>query len=232
MKPEFKGIKSLYDQYKIFIYPVLVAGASLFLILFLILPQITGFFGGRENLEQARNKLEILSVKAKDLEAINEEDLRKKMGLTLLALPPERDFAQVIGVIQEVAKSSGMTLVSVQIGQAQSSNIGGGFPVKVEVVGSKFAFGSFLKNVESASRVMKAGAIELSFSKVQDSVNALVMVDVFYAPTPSALGAVTDNLPKISPEDEKIIVSLSKAPVSTYSGIPKDIPLGKSNPFE
>lgn len=232
MKIELKEVKLFYDQYKIFIYPVLVSVTSLFLILFLILPQIKGFLGGRENLELSRNKLEILSVKAKDLEAINEEDLRKKMGLTLTALPQEKDFPQVIGVLQEVAKASGMVLVSVQIGQAQNATANSGFPVKVEVVGSKIALTMFLKNVESASRVMKVGSIELSFSKLQDNVDASVMIDVFYAPTPSALGAVTDNLPKISPEDEKIIVSLSRAPVSTFSAIPTNVSLGKSNPFE
>ena len=150
MKVNLKSVKFIYDQYKIFIYPILVAGTSLFLILFLILPQIKGFLGGRENLEQARNKLEILTVKAKDLEAINEEDLRKKMGLTLVSLPQEKDFPQVIGVLQEVARSSGMLLISAQIGQAQNSVANGNFPVKVEVVGSKLAWARFLKNVESA----------------------------------------------------------------------------------
>ncbi len=232
MKEQLKGFKIFYDRYKIFIYPILVTGASLFLIFFLILPQITGFLGGKENLERSRNKLDILTVKAKDLAAIDEEVLRKKMNLTLAALPAEKDFGQVIGVIQEVAQASGVVLISVQIGQAQNSNSNGGFPVKVEVVGSKLALAVFLRNIETSSRVMKAGNVELSFSKLQDNIDASIMVDVFFAPTPSALGAVTDNLPKISPEDEKIIVSLSRVPISTFSATPSNIPFGKSNPFE
>ena len=232
MKEQLKRAKFFYDQYKIFIYPVLVTVASLFLIFFLILPQIKGFLGGRENLGQVRNRLEVLTVKAKELETIDKEDLRKKMGLTLTALPSEKDFPQVIGVLQEVARASGVVLLSIQIGQAQSASTTNGFPVKVEVVGSKLALASFLRNVESSSRVMKAGSIELSFSKVQDNIDASVMVDVFYAPTPTALGVVTDNLPKITPEDEKIIVSLSRAPASTSSAIPANVSLGKSNPFE
>ncbi len=232
MKESLKSAKIFYDQYKILIYPVLVGLASLFLIFFLISPQIKSFLGGKENLEQARNKLEILTVKANDLEAINGDDLREKMGLSLIALPEEKDFSGVIGVMQEVAQISGVVLVSVQIGQAQSQTATGGFPVKVGVVGSKLSMASFLENIERSSRVMKAGSMELSFSKLQDSVDAALMVDVFYAPTPTALGAVTDSLPLITPEDEKIIISLSRAPISTFSAQPANIPLGKSNPFE
>lgn len=232
MKESLRGIKLFLDQYKIVIYPVLVGLASLFLIIFLILPQISGFFSGQSNLEVAKNRLEILTAKAEGLEAIDNDQLQKQVALAVTALPSGKDLARVIGVMQGVAKASGLALLSVQIGQTTSSAASGGFSVKVEVSGSEFALSNFLRNVESSSRVMKVGAMDLAFSKVQNNIDAAVTVEVFYSPTPQALGAVTDSLPQITPEDEKIIISLSRAPVSTYSASPANILIGKSNPFE
>lgn len=231
MKEKLTPVKVFYDQYKIFIYPLLVGLSSLFLILFLILPQIKGFLSGRENLQEAKENLKILTAKAEDLAAINEDTLRQKLGVALAALPPEKDFAQVLGVLQDVAQVSGVSLTSIQVGQAQAASAGGSISVKAEVVGSKFVLAAFLRNVETASRVMKVGGVELAFSRTQDSADASILVDVFFAPTPQALGAVTESLPQITTEDEAIISSLSKAPVSTFSAVPSPT-RGKSNPFE
>lgn len=230
MKEKLRGAKELYDQYKIFIYPVLVGLASLFLILFLILPQIRGFFSGRENLQQVKENLKILTAKAEDLAAINEDTLKQKLGVALTALPLEKDFAQVLGVLQDVAQVSGVSLTSIQVGQAQASSESG-FAVKVEVVGSKFTLATFLRDVENASRVMKVQGVELAFSRTREGADASILVDVFYAPTPQALGAVTESLPQITTEDEAIISSLSRAPVSTFSAT-SSLPRGKANPFD
>lgn len=230
MKEKARTLKIFYDQYKILIVPVLVGVSSLFLVLFVIVPQLQSFLGGRATLQETEENLKILTVKAGGLESINEDDLRKKLAVALSALPPERDFAKAIGILQDVAALSGVSLSSIQIGQAQAES-GSGFSVKVELVASKLTMAHFLRQVESAPRVMKVQGLDLAFSRTGEGIDAAVVLEVFFAPAPQALGAVTDSLPQISPEDEKVLLTLSNAPVATFSATPSS-PRGKPNPFD
>jgi Tfp pilus assembly protein PilO len=227
-----KEVIAFYNTYKIFVYPATVGLASMILIIFTILPQVNSFIKSQETLQVSEEKLRLLEAKAAELDGLNGQDINKKLDTVLGSLPSDKDFPSLMGQIQNLALSAGLTLSSISLGQLQSANGVSGFIVKVEVIGPSSSLKNFLSSVEKAHRAMKVSGIEISSSKDSGAVDALVTIDVFYSPIPTTLGALDQPLPKLSANDEKIISNLSKASTAGVSATPILVPRGKANPFE
>jgi len=246
MKKE--DLQKLYSKYKIIIFPVLVGFSGIILMVLVIIPQLKGYLSRQEDAKQVKNRLEILDVKAKDLENLSEADLQRKLQSAVSALPTTKDYTSVIGLIQRLSAQSGVTLktVSLDTGRGASSSEANSFAVSTEITSSKAGFDQFLKSIEAAPLVMKVASIEISSSGGADSVTASIVIDVYYSPTPKNLGSVDSPLPKLSQEEENLALDLvskvaiipASSPVtSPGSEIPLQppaniLPRGKANPFE
>ncbi|MBI4038194.1 type 4a pilus biogenesis protein PilO [Candidatus Daviesbacteria bacterium] len=230
-----ESLINFYLKYKIIIYPVLIGVASLFLIAAVILPQLKSYLKERENLENSSQRLQNLEVKAAELNNINTEELKKQLQISVIALPPDKDFADIVGVLQDLTVRSGLSLNTIQLGQVQTNTAAAvsNYTMKLEVFGSKSGLESLVESIEKASRVMKVSSIDLSAAKGFGGVTANLTIEVFFASNPQQLGSVEAALPKISDEEQKILVRLFQAQKTTGS-ISQNVPLprGKSNPFE
>lgn len=223
---------SFYLKYRIFIYPILVGLASIFLITLVVWPQIRGLLLDRQDFDKVKSRLELLQVKAQTLEGLDENGLKERLNIALSSLPADQDFATMVGVIQEISTSSGMSLVALQTaGSAPPVGSSQSFLLKMEVVGSRVGLVELLDSIDKASRVMKISSIELNFSKGGDAIDAAVAVEVFYSAPPQQLGSIDQQLPIISDEDQKLLVTLSSS-LGRRAAAPVLLPRGKSNPFE
>lgn len=239
MKIKEEAIK-FYNKFKIFIFPGIVLVSGAILIIFIILPQLSGFIEGKENIEAEKLKLQKLEVKAEQLNVIDENDLNKKLQVVLTSLPIEKDLTTVIAVIQKLGNQSGVILNAVIFGSGKEDKADRGianFTVRVEITAPKANFKQFLTNIERAPLLLKAQSIEISSSGRDDILSVGLTIDVFYSPTPTNLGGIESEIPTFSPEEEDLIVNLSQtvttAPVTLFSSSnPPNIPRGKSNPFE
>lgn len=228
-----------YTKYKTIIYPFFVGIASLTLVILVIIPQIKGYLGSKDSELKIQNRLKILESKAKELENINDDELRRKVQSAVAALPTEKDYTSVIGFLQRLSAEAGINLESVILdsGGAKNTAIASSFAVKVEINAGKLNFDEFLKKIENAPSVLKISNISVDRG-TDDLISSSLVIDVFYSPTPNTLGSIDSPLPKLTSEEEvliqELVSSLAVVPVTSVSSKqPENIlPRGKSNPFE
>ena len=100
MKKE--DLLKFYAQYKLFIFPLVVGISSLILIVFVILPQTIKLVTNQGAEEELFNKSQFLEVKAQDLDNLDQEDLSRKVQYVLGVYPADKDFGNIVGIIQSV----------------------------------------------------------------------------------------------------------------------------------
>lgn len=228
-------ILKLYYQYRFIIYPVLIGIVSLLLIVLLIAPQVVTYLGNQQALKQSLGRYEKLSVKASILQNINEADLKNKTEIAVAVLPEEKDYARILGLIQNIAAQSGFSIINFQIGTpfTNSSTRASGFSVKIDLSGPKDSFKSLLASIEGNSQILKLGSIEINNPRSVDRAEGILTIDTYYAPLPKSIGSVDAQLPELSSADQETLAKYAKViaiKTSTISGTLT--PRGKSNPFE
>jgi len=229
-------IKEFYSRYQIFVYPTVIGLASLMVIVLVVIPQIQGFIEGQSTLSNTTQKAKFLEVKAAELSRIDPEDLSKKVNLAVSALPTDKDYGSIIGLIQRIGADAGANIVSLTISPAAGEkNLS--FAVQLTVVGLKQSVNSMIEDIEKSPRVMKVSNINITSSNIDGSVGADFVVNVFYAPAPKSLGAVETELPKLTTKDEEILATLASSSVSepaltAPSSAAQLLPRGKANPFQ
>lgn len=229
--------RELYQKYKIIIYPVAVGLASLFLIVFIIYPQIRAFLNGRGTLDGVNQKAKFLDVKAQQLSQIDESDLNKKLALAVSAVPLDKDYGSIIGLIQQIGADSGVTVTNLSLSPSSNEKVTG-FSARVEVAGGKLAIENMIAGIEKSPRVMKISAFDISSSNVDGGVGASFVIEAYYAPAPQSLGAIDAQLPELSQKDEQILANLARSSLANSISLTSPtttgqlLPRGKANPFQ
>ncbi len=225
---------STYTKYQIIIFPVLVAAVSFVLIFFVIYPQITKYFKGQEDAERLKDRVERLTSKSQALESLDVSGLNADLEVALKALPSDRDLANLVGVVQQVASQNSVALLALSIGQTSGEQGKyNPFDIRLEIGGSSTAIKNFLTSLEKSSRVMKVSSIDLTLSRASDSASAISTTQVYFAPTPNEIGAIDAPLSTISEEEKQVIDTLSQVTTTQPdSGQLITGPKGKPNPFQ
>ena len=220
-------INTLKLHYKTIIYPLTVGIASLVLIIFVIIPQLQGFITGQDDLKTKQARLDVLEVKAKELESFNQEAYTEKLLNAFYYLPVDKDYSNIIGIFRELTASAGMSLNSLHPGSGPAAN---SYSVKADIVGQVSSLGAMLEAIEKSPRVMKLESVETS-TPTSGLLNATLTVSVYYAAPPQSLGAIDVPLPKLTEQDQVVLSSLTP-PSAQSSSTTIILPSGKSNPFE
>ncbi|MBI2337868.1 hypothetical protein HYU95_01680 [Candidatus Daviesbacteria bacterium] len=232
MKKE--NIIKFYLKYRFYLFPAAVFLSSLFLIIFAIYPQTVKLINNQKVAGDLTNKSKLLEAKVFALESYDKEDLSQKVGVALAVLPADKDFLDVLGLLQEQAVQSGFSITSVALGNTSNkAGSASSYTVKLEMKGSKVLFQGLLDKLENSSRLTKVGSIDIISRQTTQSIDTSLEVDVLYSQLPKDFEKVDSPLPELSKEDEDLIASLIKN--STTISKPEEIqqtPRGKSNPFE
>lgn len=228
MKKE--DLLKFYAQYKLFIFPLVVAISSLILIVFVILPQTIKLVTNQGAEEELFNKSQFLEVKAQDLDNLDQEDLSRKVQYVLGVYPADKDFGNIVGIIQSVTSGAGFSIVALNLGDqtAQSYNI------TLQITGPRTLLPLLLSALESAPRLIRLDSLEISSSSSSQGIEADLGLNILYSPAPTTFGTVDSPLPTLSSEDEELLTILaSQNPISEeVEEVVDSGPRGKANPFE
>ena len=233
MKKEL--IIKFYIQYRLYIFPAIVALSSLILITFIILPQISKLITDQKKEGDLISKQHFLEVKAQTLENFNAQDLSNKVDYALFSYPSDKDFGTVIGLVQRVTQESGFTLTSISLGnQASKYANSQSYAIKLDTTGPKKLLPILFSNIETSPRLMRIGNIDISSTPDLQAVVVSMNIDVLYSPAPVSFGSIDSPLPEISQKDEDLIAKLARInPVASQpSSALLTLPRGKANPFE
>lgn len=232
MKKE--SLVKFYQSYKFYIFPAAVALSSFFLILFAIYPQTVKLIDNQKMIGDTINKTKLLAAKAETLEMYDEKDLSRKVGLALQVLPSDKEFGNIIGLLQQLSAESGFSINSISLGNTSKKlSNSDSFEVKLEIKGAKPLFQTLLTNLENSRRLVKINNMDITSSQISQSFDALVGLEVLYSKAPQNFGTIDSTLPQISQKDEDLIIVLTKMSekVSSPSAVQLS-PRGKFNPFE
>lgn len=225
-------ILKFYLNFRIYIFPSVVAFSSLILIVFIIYPQMVKLIGNQRVYGDVIKKSEFLEAKTSALEELDEGDLKNKLGYALKAYPSDKDFGEILDLLQTTANQKGFSVATITI-QPTNQTLGEGqsYLVRVEAVGPRNLLDGLIEKIESLARVMKVLSINITLAKDIDIADISLGVDVYFAPAPQTFGSVDSPLPKLTEEDENLIARLVSSQVSVPSSAVSS-PRGKSNPFE
>lgn len=225
---------NFYSKYKIFIFPAVVTLSSLFLIVFLILPETVKLVTNQRVGSELLNKFSSIEVKAQKLEEYNQEDLSQKVQYALRVYPTEKDYEGILGVLQAVAVRSGFNLGSFSL-QGESQIGSQNYGVSVTFSGLKSLIPTLLSSIENADRIIRVNKIDLSENAQQVELD--LALSVLYGQLPGELGSVDAPLPQLSQEEDELLVKLAVSQPQPVVEIPTEepiieVPRGKINPFE
>lgn len=203
-----------YTQYKLVIFPVLVAVSSLLIIALVIYPSLSELLSSNQKLDNLRSQGKSLEVKAAELAQIDRTQLSNNLRVTLSALPTDQDYVSAIGVVQALSSATAYNITAMQIVANLPSGLPSkipGFTLRMEMVGPRVTLNTFLGAVESSPRAMKVTGFEATPSRAGDAINVTVNIAVFYSPSPRSLGSADTPLPQFTAEDQTVITNLAKA---------------------
>lgn len=225
-------IIKFYSNYRLYIFPAIVALSSLFLILFVIYPQTVKLINNQQTIGDLINKSKLIENKVVALESYDEEDLSRKVGFALVTLPADKDLVSILGLLPQLIVQSGFTIESISFGNtANKLGNSDSVEIKLEIRGAKIMFQTLLSNLENSPRLIRVNTIDISAQSSQN-MNAAVVVEVLYSLLPQNFGGTDSPLPELSQKDEQLLVRLARTSetVATFSAI--ESPRGKSNPFD
>lgn len=227
-------VAKFYLRYRLYIFPAIVVISSLILIFLIIIPQLSKLISSQKKQGELINNLKFLEVKAQALDSYDSNDLSNKVNYTLASFPQDKDYGNVIGLIQNLTVQSGFTITTMTIGTTTNKVANSqSYSIQLEAVGPKSLISIFLSNIESSTRLMRVGSIEVTNSLNQQAVNISLNLEVLFAPTPASFGSIDSTLPELSSKDEELLATLAKnlppAFTSTNTSLPSR---GRANPFE
>ena len=232
MKKE--NLIKFYSNHRLYIFPVIVALSSLFLIIFVIYPQTLKLINNQRAIGDLMNKSRFLETKVAALESYDEKDLSRKVGFALATLPADKDFVNALGLLQQLAARSGFSINSISFGST-ASKLGDSdsFKVNLEIRGAKSSFRTLINNLESSRRLMRISSIDISSSQTSQALDVALAAEVLYSQLPQSFGGVDSPLPELSQKDEQLVAKLARLEETVSSpSATQSLPRGKSNPFE
>lgn len=207
--------------------------SSLILIVFVIYPQTLKLIQNQKVQEDLIEKSKFLEAKASILEGLDEEDLAQKVEYTLIAYPIDRDFGNIVGLLQSLTNQNGFSISTLSVSPGSDTpDAVQKYGVKMEILGSGRLLPRFITAIESSVRIMKVANIEVSPVRGGDIINVALEIEVLYAQAPKSFGGPDSPLPQLSSEDEELITKLATFGIPKTSQPVISQPRGKANPFE
>lgn len=230
-------ILKFYQDYRLFIFPAIVALSSLILIIFVIYPQAVKLITNNKIEGEIINKSDLLSSKTQALESLDPADLKTKVDYLLYSYPTDKDFVSAMALLQNLTQSAGFNVVSMSLGSSsQAAATDQSYSLKLDILGSTTQLPILLSSIESSARLMRVSNVEVVTGKDAQGVSISLNVDVLYSAAPKEFGSIDSPLPALSDKDEEIIASLARAGISAGSQVSQSTaplgPRGKVNPFE
>lgn len=230
-----KDIVKFYSEYRIYIFPAIVALSSLFLIVFAIYPQTMQLIDGQKTASELINRSKFLDIKVAALESYDERDLSRKVGFVLNSLPAEKDYGNILTLLQQIVLQSGFSMTSVSVGNS-AGKVGNvdSFEVKLDLIGSQGLLQTLLDNFDSSPRLVRIKSIDVSSNQSQQNIEVSLALQILYSALPQNFGKTDSPLLELNQKDEELISTLERSSgvMQGLSGDSSGSPRGKPNPFE
>jgi len=200
------SFKILYLRYKHYFIPTIVIITSIILFLQLIIPQYNDFVLMKQEEDDYRQKIDILTANINYLSNLNNQDLDSQVDLLTTALPLEKDYVGILTSISSAARTSGIELddFTFLVGKlaTQEANLAQSQPsilVTLNVQGPVNSIRVFLKSLSSSFPLSEVLSLKSSAGRSEASTS------FFYRPVKEFSREGDEPIVGLSPESNKLI---------------------------
>lgn len=198
-------LRTIYEENKGNLFSMVVIFISTLLVIFFVLPQVSGYFQKQELIKEEQEKLGNLSDSLSAIVQTDDAVLDQNLEIVSRALPANKDFAAILNAISVAAQGSGVSLgdFEFQIGDISSTPPSpAGTPsinISLNVSGDTFSITDFLRELSETTPVSEVSAVKSSgdFSTIE--------VVFYYKPFPPPGATDPEKIRAVSPSSQKII---------------------------
>jgi len=223
-----------YSKYQFFLFPFFVVIPTILIGYFVLYPQLTRLLSSQNQIASVNKKTVLLNEKILKLKGVDEEQIKQDLAVTLQVLPQDVDFANSLGIIQNLANQYQFLMINFQTSKLTDSKSLklSSYTLSLDLLGPKSLLKRFVDSINSNFRLMKVARLEINTPPARDEATALITVEVFSSQIPTSIGTAETPLPEITKDDEELLDKLaSTRPIVIEEVIPQG-PRGKTNPFE
>jgi len=217
--------------YRDFFVRLFLIGLIVFSGIIFLYPKLTEAIRMRKEVDEAREKLAKLTLKATFLEGVDEYELTAKTRFLFEALPAEGDTMVPLAVLRILASQFNLQIQEVRA-DLGGKEAGGLYSVafSLKMTGDRKSVGDFIEKIGTTLPLMTVEDVNISLS--EGSSRATVKIKAFFLGLPKEMEAVESPLPLITSGEEK-----SYQRVSGFTSIlpkenPPSAPTGKETLFE
>lgn len=196
-----------YYENKEYLIPVIAITVSLFLFFVFLLPQILSFPSRKQAIDVENEVLKKVQETEKIVLSQNTEDLDSKIKIVSNALPPGKNFEQILNGISTAAALSGTQIENYQFQNLENElSSDSKYPkleFSVSIIGDAREAIGFIKELYKTYPV--SDVTEISS---QDGITTIT-VNFFYKPFPAVGGEDRTALKNLTIEQAKVLSDVS-----------------------
>lgn len=225
---------NIYSKYQFFLFPFFVVVPTILIGYFMLYPQLGRLLSSQDQIASVNKKAVLLNEKIRKLKSVDEEQIKQNLAVTLQALPQDVDFANSLGIIQNLANQYQFAMINFQTSKATDSKSLklSSYTLSLDLLGPKDLVKRFVDSINSNFRLMKMAHLEINIPPGRDEATALVTVEVFSSQIPTSIGTVDTPLPEITKDDKDLLEQLASSRPIVIEEVFSQGPRGKANPFE
>jgi len=197
-----------YYENKEYLIPIVAIAVSLVLFFVFLLPQIMSFPARKQAIDVENAVLKKIQDTEKIVLSQNSEDLEDKIRIASNALPPGKNFEQILNGISTAAALSGTQIENYQFENLdENSMTPSKYPIlqfKVSIIGDAREAVDFIKELYKTYPISDVTKISS-----QESITTIT-VNFFYKPFPAAGAEDRTNLKQLTPEESRVMSEISK----------------------
>lgn len=214
------------NQFLFFVGAIILA----FFTWIFLWPRIGQVWTAREKLEEEKGRLAKLQEKVRILQGLDETVLTGRVKITIQAVPPEKNFLEVLGILNQKAAENNLIMDNLKVTPgALTFDQKGKLNVKFSAEGRTEDLQNFLEATKKLFPLVTATGSRIVFTPPGETAKGDLTVEFYYQPLPKTLGPVDAPVEKLNDQEEKFLSKLSEFTAPEEIVIP--LPAGKANPF-
>lgn len=231
-----KAIIIFFHKYEVLIASGVVLVLVLFLVLYLLIPNLRRSDEIYAHSQTLSSKLDVLTKKHRFLSSLDSQYYRDAFLKLNQIIPEGKDFVSLMTTFDYLEKQSGVSLVRTDFPLGMVSNLPTGVNIVPIALGIKGSLESVKTFMDLISNFNGRFMVFDNISVANDQTGMLAVSlqgRAFFYPLPTTLGPVDTPLPQLNKSQEEILAKVNTLSLSTESSVELDkSQIGKKNLFQ
>lgn len=216
--------------------PLIIVTIVFSFTLIVLKPAFANALNLRGKNKESKKKFSQLVDKIQKLEAIDNNEIERKVELVEEIYPSKKPALQLVAALQLLSQEENLAFGGIEIrpgkiGESQEEKEDK-FEVSFSIEGSLESISVFINKLEKTAPLMNIEGLSLTFKDEEgktDLLQADLLVNVFFLSPPETIGAIDQPLAILNEEESESVNKLSS--FRLLPRVQTTAPVGRANPF-